>query len=51
MDFTRSVEDVKLHRKRIEHDDALEALRRSFVLRMQSFAEYALTIAKRSSAD
>jgi len=34
MDFTRCVEDEELRRVRIEHDDALEALRRSAVLRM-----------------
>jgi hypothetical protein len=32
MDFTRCVEDVELRRVRIEHDDALQALRRSAVL-------------------
>jgi len=34
MDFTRCVEDVELRRVRIEHDDALKALRRSAVLGM-----------------
>jgi len=29
MDFTRCFEDVELRRVRIEHDDALEALRRT----------------------
>jgi len=29
MEYTRCVEDVELRRLRIDHDDALEALRRS----------------------
>jgi len=46
MDFTRCVEDKELRRLRIDHDDALEALRLSNVLRMYSFAEYVQTTAK-----
>jgi len=34
MDFTRGVEDIELRGLRTDHDDALEALRRSDVLRM-----------------